>query len=95
MSVERNVNSLAGYSRALESSDMEPTRCVYNNGKECKLRADDKQRLVEAAKLGNDYHPKYHSNECCPLVLFPDLLAAKLIKCKDYKPRQKGEQFLF
>lgn len=40
MSVERNVNSLAGYSRALESSDMEPTRCVYNNGKECKLRAE-------------------------------------------------------
>lgn len=76
-------------------SDMEPTKCVYNNGKECKLRAEDKQRLVEAAKLGHDYHPKYHGNECCPLVLFPDLLTAKLINCKDYKQRQIGEQLLF
>ena len=76
-------------------SDIEPTKCVYNNGKECKLRAEDKQRLVEAAKLGHDYHPKYHGNEFCQLVLFPDLLAAKLINCKDYKQRQIGEQLLF
>ena len=76
-------------------SDMDPTRCVYNNGKECNLRVEDKQRLVEAAKLGHDYHPKYHSNEFCQLVLFPDLLAAKLINCKDYKQRQIGEQLLF
>lgn len=76
-------------------SDMEPTRCVYNNGKECKLRAEDKKRLVEAAKLQHDYHQKYHGNEFCPLVLFQDLLAAKLISCKDYKQRQIGEQLLF
>lgn len=30
----------------VEGSDMEPIRCVYNNGKECKLRAEDKQHLV-------------------------------------------------
>lgn len=76
-------------------SDIEPTRCVYNNGKERKLRAEDKQRLVEAAKLQHDYHPMYHGNEFCPLVLFPDLLTAKLINCKDYKQRQIGEQLLF
>lgn len=76
----------------------DPAKCIYLDGeKVCKLRAEEKRQLLEAAKHGREFRGKhmYNANECCSLVLFPDLLAANLIDCKEYKPRKNGEQLLF
>lgn len=76
----------------------DPKKCIYLDGEKiCKLRAEEKRLLLEAAKHDRVYHCKYHcgGNDCCPLVIFPDLLAANLIDCKEYRQRQNGEQLLF